>query len=125
MQALCSAAGRCAALASLPAAVLAERLCTSDTAGTTEGAGAASSSSGRSVWHWRHPPAAWAHEPAALQSVAAAGSLQDSMLLGRGDPKTKRGKVRPSHRVQTYKHPARRHITALYRDMFYGGVISA
>lgn len=97
MQALRSAAGRCAALASLPAAILAERLCAADTAGTTEGA--APSSSGRSVLHWQHTQAAWASESAALQSVAAAGSLQDSMLLGRGDPKTKRGKVRPSLHV--------------------------
>ena len=92
MQALRSAAGSCAALAGLQAAVFAERLCS---AGTSEGS--APGSPGRHILHWRPPASsAWAPEPAVLHSAAtAACHVQDGYMWGRGDPKTKRGKVSP------------------------------
>lgn len=90
MQVLRSAAGSCAALAALPAAIFAERWCN---AGSAEGNMASASS--RQVLHWQPSAAAVFSEPLAMQSAAVAGasSLQDSMLQGRGDPRTKRGKV--------------------------------
>lgn len=89
MQALRSAAGSCAALAALPAAIFAERWCN---AGSAEGNTASASS--RQVLHWQPSAAAVFSETLAMQSAAVgASSLQDSMLQGRGDPRTKRGKV--------------------------------